>query len=325
MTEAMLTKEEEDIASGKPIAKARPRHKPTETLTSVSILVIERKWIDIETKRSHDHRCYEVSNTITRLLRHDQSVPRGSDGAIPNSSNQFLYFRAKQGHSGKSGIDPALQDNVLLPKGFTEYIYHVGNANELNSMLRNGLIPRGKSLKRGRPAVFFTTVNPMEDICGMGENPCDLTPRIAPYKNTWKHLQNTVFWCNLKLAQEKDVQFYQTGSHAVVLYNTLPAACIETAVCMKTQDELYQKVPITPRVPRVVLKSNSQYGLARSTKPRRKIILETSNDLKSDGEICNNTVDHRISGVPLSAVEQQNRTRENKVKRLIEKFENHTH
>ena len=26
-----------------------------------------------------------------------------------------------------------LQDNVLLPKGFTKYIYHVGNANELNS------------------------------------------------------------------------------------------------------------------------------------------------------------------------------------------------
>ena len=54
-----------------------------------------------------------------------------------------------------------LQDNVLIPKGFTEYLYHVGNANELNSMLRSGLIPGGKSLKRGRQAVF-TTVNPME-------------------------------------------------------------------------------------------------------------------------------------------------------------------
>ena len=39
----------------------------------------------------------------------------------PNSSNQFLYVRAIQGHSGESVIDPALQDNVLLPKGFTEY------------------------------------------------------------------------------------------------------------------------------------------------------------------------------------------------------------
>ena len=48
---------------------------------------------------------------------------------------------------------------------------------------------------------------------------------------------------------------------AVVLYNTLPAACIEQAACMKTQDELHQKVRLTQKVPRVVLKSNSQCGL----------------------------------------------------------------
>ena len=82
VTESMLTKKEEDIASGNPIAKARPRQKPTGALTSVSIPVLERKWIDIETQRSHDHKCYEVSKAMTRLLRHDQSVPRGSDGAI---------------------------------------------------------------------------------------------------------------------------------------------------------------------------------------------------------------------------------------------------
>ena len=78
----MLTKKEEDIASVKHIAKARPRQKPTETLTSVSIPVLENLWIDIETQRSHGHKCYEVSEAMTRLLRHDQSVPRGSDGAI---------------------------------------------------------------------------------------------------------------------------------------------------------------------------------------------------------------------------------------------------
>ena len=82
VTESMLTKQEEDTASGKPIAKARPRQKPTETLTSVSIPLLERKWIDIEKQRSHDHKCYEVSKAVTRLLRNDQSVPRGSDGAI---------------------------------------------------------------------------------------------------------------------------------------------------------------------------------------------------------------------------------------------------
>ena len=55
----------------------------------------------------------------------------------PNSPRQFLYFRAIQGHSGRSIIDPPLQDNVLLPEGFTEYIYHVEKANDF---FRNGLI-----------------------------------------------------------------------------------------------------------------------------------------------------------------------------------------
>ena len=91
----------------------------------------------------------------------------------------------------------------------------VGNASELNSMIRNVLSPGGT---RGSQAVFFTTVNPMEDGSSVEETPRDMTkPRIAPYKNTRKRFQNTEDWCNLKLAQEKGLQFYQTQSHSVVL------------------------------------------------------------------------------------------------------------
>ena len=110
--------------------------------------------------------------------------------------------------------------------------------------------------------------------------------------------KNTVCWCNLKLAQEKFLQFYQTRSHAVVLYNTLQAARIEKAVCMKTQDELHQKVRLTPRVPRVVLKSNSQYG---PQDPRSKTQHHLGNHRairKVVGKSATNTLDHRISGVP---------------------------
>ena len=59
----MPTAKEEDMASVKPIAKARPRQKPTVTLTSVSIPVRERQWIDIETQGSHDQKCFEVSKS----------------------------------------------------------------------------------------------------------------------------------------------------------------------------------------------------------------------------------------------------------------------
>ena len=60
VSESMLTAKEEDIASEKPTAKARPRQKPTVTMTSVSIPVTERVWIEVETQRSHDHECKKV-------------------------------------------------------------------------------------------------------------------------------------------------------------------------------------------------------------------------------------------------------------------------
>ena len=34
-----------------------------------------------------------------------------------------------------NAVDHALQDSALLPKGLTEYINHVANANEVNSSL----------------------------------------------------------------------------------------------------------------------------------------------------------------------------------------------
>ena len=77
----------------------------------------------------------------------------------PNYSQHFLHFRAIQGHPGGALVDPTLQDNLLLPDNFAEYIYHIGNAHDMHSIIKYGLIPGGKSQK-GRQSVFFTPVNP---------------------------------------------------------------------------------------------------------------------------------------------------------------------
>ena len=84
----------------------------------------------------------------------------------PNYPHQFLYLRAIEGHS-RSTINLALQDNVLLPEGFTEFFHHVGNGKELRSIVNHGLIPGGVSLRTGRHAVFFTIVNPMDNQVGL--------------------------------------------------------------------------------------------------------------------------------------------------------------
>ena len=77
------------------------------------------------------------------------------------SGQEILHLRALQGHSGRNLIDPTLQDNVLIPNDFFKYIYHVGCAINLHSIINSGLTPRGQNLTSERQTVFFTAVNPM--------------------------------------------------------------------------------------------------------------------------------------------------------------------
>ena len=91
----------------------------------------------------------------------------------PNYLHRLFHLRAIQGRSG-SIVNPALQDNVLLPEGCTEYNYHVGIGKELRSLVNHGLISGRVSLRTGRQAVFFTVVNPMDNQEGLGELPMRL-------------------------------------------------------------------------------------------------------------------------------------------------------
>ena len=194
----------------------------------------------------------------------------------PNSSNQFLYLRAIQGHSGENAVDPAVQDNVLLLKGFTEYIYHVGNANEVNSIIRSGLIPGGKSFKRERQTVIFTTVNPMDDGYGMVDTPRDLTkPRMCHTRilgNAFKIRYFGAIWSSLK---RKDCNFTKRG-------HLQSFSIRHTACSLHWESGMYESTGWA--LPEGALNSESatsraQIELAmwstRSTKPRRKIILGT--------------------------------------------------
>ena len=153
------------------------------------------------------------------------------------SSKKILYLRATQGHSGRT-INPASM--YFYHKAFPS-IFITSETKKLRSVVNHGLIPGGVSLRMGRQAVFFTIVIPMDNQDGWGETQCDLSQaRIAPYKNTCKRFQNTVFWCNFKLAQKRGLQFYQTRSNAVILYDTLLAEFTEKAICMKTKDQPYK-------------------------------------------------------------------------------------
>ena len=94
---------------------------------------------------------------------------------------------------------------------------------------------------------------------------------------------------------------------------------------MKTKDQLYQKVSLTPRLHRVVLKVDSKCGLQDRLVQEARSSWESQYDAKRHGETRSSIVDHRIPDIPLSTVERQDVKRQNKVKMLIEMFEKHLH
>ena len=168
-----------------------------------------------------------------------------------------MYLRALQGHSGRNLIVPSLQDNVLIPDDFLEYICHVGCAINLHSNINSGLIPGGHNLSN-RQTVFFLPVDPM-DKEHKDPDTIDLeAPRLAQYMHkAWKKLQTTVYWVDINLALRKGLKFYQTRSNAIILHETLPAYCIPKAIVMKSEEIIYEKVYASPGPPpKISLRNN---------------------------------------------------------------------
>ena len=71
-----------------------------------------------------------------------------------HSSGTNLYLRALQGHSGRNLIDPSLQDNVVIPDGFFKYIYHVGCAINLHSIINSGSILGGQFFEQQTESIL---------------------------------------------------------------------------------------------------------------------------------------------------------------------------
>ena len=212
---------------------------------------------------------YPVSKKPINLLRHGKLL-REDDGAIEfwrlkdHLRNHFVQSQhwsdekwksimAKGGGNKKrfqyctrNLIDPTLQDNVLIPNDFFEYIYHVGCVINLHSIMNSGLIPGGQKLSK-RQTVFFLPVDTMNKEHEDPEKIDLEAPRLARYLQTaWKKHQNTVHWVDIKLVQKKGLKFCQTRWNAIIPYNTLSACCI---VPMETGEIIYQKVYASPRPP----------------------------------------------------------------------------
>ena len=164
-------------------------------------------------------------------------------------SGTILYLRSLQGHSGRNLIDPSLQDNVVIPSGLFQYIYHIGCGVNLHSIINSRLIPGGQNSSK-RQIVFFLPVDP-RDKSHKNPDEIDLNvPRRAQYlHNAWKRHRDAVYWGDIDLAIQKGLKFYQTRSNAIILQETLPAYCIAKVVRMETGEVIYVKVYMSPPPP----------------------------------------------------------------------------
>ena len=206
---------------------------------------------------------------------------------------------------------------------FAEHIYHVGSSHDMHSIIQSGLIPGGKDVKKGRHAVFFTAVKPMF-IDQHGERDYDVTkPRIAVYKHIWKIHQNTVYWCNLRVAQSNGLQFYQTRSNAIILYSTLPAVCIEKVVIRKSGEELCSKTYQSPTwLQRIVLKPNLHYGRQDTTSSDARTSFDHSSKHRETcgggtyKETCRCEIDFRMRWIAPFDRQEQDHTRKEAVQKV---------
>ena len=120
-------------------------------------------WRIKDNLQKHFLHCHQWSDEKWK-----KSMARGGGGikkkyqyCTDPSGQETLYLRALQGHSGRSLIDPWLQDNVLIPNNFFQYIYQVGCANNLHSIINSGSIPGGRN-SSNRQTVLFLFVEPMD-------------------------------------------------------------------------------------------------------------------------------------------------------------------
>ena len=162
---------------------------------------------------------------------------------------------------------------MIIQSNFFQYIYHVGCAINLHSIIISGLILGGQILSN-RQTVFFLSVDPM-DKNHKDSDTIDLSvPRRAQYMHkAWKRHQDAVYWVDIDLAIQKGLKFYQTRSNAIILHETLPAYCIPKAVMMGSGEIIYEKVYMSPRPPtKISLKHDWMKELGSEVAQRSEVV-----------------------------------------------------
>ena len=170
----------------------------------------------------------------------------------------------------------------MIGSGIFHYIYHIGCAFNLHSIINNGLI-LGQNLSR-RQTVFFLPVDPRDESHRDPEYIDFSVPRLARYMHSaWKRHQDAVFWVDINLAIREGLTFYQTRSSAIILQGTLPAYCTPKVERLKTGEVLYERPYLSPRPPPKIslrqdhdwTRGNDELGYTVEQQPVGKLVQQS--------------------------------------------------
>ena len=168
----------------------------------------------------------------------------------------------------------------MIGTGIFNYIYHIGCAFNLHSIINNGLVPGGLNFSR-RQTVFFLPTDPRDESHKDPEHIDFSVPRLArSMHSAWKRDQDAVFWVDINLSIREGLTFYQTRSNAIILQGTLPAHCILKVERLKTGEVLYERRYLSPRPPPKISlkhdlnwsKGNDQSGSTVEQQPVGKLV-----------------------------------------------------
>ena len=124
-------------------------------------------------------------------------------------------------------------------------------------------------------------------------------------------------------AQEKGLQFWQTRSHSIIRYDSVPADCIESVVSLQGDKTLYQRVSTPRSAPQIVLKDAWQSSSGRPTAEQQQQPEQQQGTPTSSGKPLAEEnpfkIDLRIQGIPEDAL-LEDQGRMTRIQELVDKL-----
>ena len=202
-------------------------------------------------------------------------------------------------------ISPRLMNFVMIPYKWKRFKYHVGRARDQFSIAEIGLVAGGKERKEGRQTVFFTPL--LFTAMQMKQNLLQILRSQEKYNNKfiWR-LEQAVYWIHLSTAQDAGLEFWQTGSNAIITYQSVPKESVVKVVSESGKRELFTR-QVTPRErPKVTLRPSWIYDRSNTVSMPRETECnlqawnsnpKSSESHKWPNEDIKQSIDLRVDGI----------------------------